>query len=186
MLPSVEERRAFNRHLNETEARLKSGSLQAKEYINRKTNGWRSKRVEMGPIMDLWQSTGNCVLTWRKQITEVRKESGQKKEAHETRKERLTLANTIFTFLSPNQKPLPVMRRLPFLWLRKLAIKTTAAKSVSALSREPRLLLEDLPYRQTSYSSEILLIRAKLSKAQNWTERKSKGWEKYPHYTQWC
>lgn len=67
------------------------------------------------------------------------------------------------------------MRRLPFLWLRKLAVKTTAAKSVSALSREPRLLSEDLPYRQTSYSSEFLLIRAKLSKAQNWTERKSKG-----------
>lgn len=77
------------------------------------------------------------------------------------------------------------MMHLLFLWLRKLAVKTTASKPVSALSREPRLLLEDLPYRQTSYSSEILLIRAKLSTAQKWTERKSKGREKYPHYTQW-
>lgn len=101
------------------------------------------------------------------------------------------LANTIgnkavFTFLSPNQKPLPLKMRLQFLWLCKLAVKTTAAKSVSALSREPRLLSEDLPYRQTSYSSEILFIRAKLSTAQDWTERKSKGKEKCPHYTQWC
>lgn len=55
------------------------------------------------------------------------------------------------------------MTRLPFILLCKLASKTTAAKSVSTLSRKPRLLLEDLPYRQNS--NEILLIRAKLSTA---------------------